>query len=245
MDDCSQHLHSTVAHQTMDNMQDECKICFKNFGKTQQKQQTLSCGHKFCSTCIVDVMEKSQLTCPSCFAECSATNVAQFSVNCNSSALIRKLKCNQPVTATTILGGPHEDCSQDISKMLKCFMNEQKSSFNRLITDYEEVLSQLKKYQEQVKDWKTQHHQLHKRLNMLVEQNKVTLVLIEHEESKVLEIKTRGEKEREKMQLMQGCRDLSTSVQDVITFISNTEHLSMLAEDWIQECQKNFSDIEC
>nr|XP_053644880.1 tripartite motif-containing protein 59-like [Cherax quadricarinatus] len=220
----------------MDNDKpEECKVCFNNYDEELRRPRTLLCGHTFCSQCIEDTIKNAQLTCPSCRAEHSATDATQFPINYTVEAFIKKLRSIQVTSVGTVSTKRGQDRTRGISKKLRSWVQEHKSSISNLISECEEALSQLGKYQGQVRDWKTQHHQLQDRLYDLLEQNKAAIELLEQEDTSVLTMTTEGEAEKKQLQTM-------LETLNTVT-IDEADQYNVEVEDWIQKCQELFPDV--
>src|SRR5690242_4678494 len=46
----------------------ECGICMESYDKHSKKPRFLSCGHGFCETCLIELLQTKgpSLTCPNC-----------------------------------------------------------------------------------------------------------------------------------------------------------------------------------
>nr|XP_053650407.1 uncharacterized protein LOC128700943 isoform X1 [Cherax quadricarinatus]XP_053650408.1 uncharacterized protein LOC128700943 isoform X2 [Cherax quadricarinatus] len=228
----------------MDNDKpEECNVCFSNYDEELRRPRTLLCGHTFCTQCIEDTIKNFQLICPSCRAEHSATAATQFPINYGMEAFIKKFKSMQVTSVRAPTAKPGQTRTRGISKKLRSMVQEHKNSINNLISECEEVLSQLGKYQGQVRDWKTQHHQLQDRLYDLVEQNKAVIELLEQQDTSVLNMTTEGETGKKQLQTMLECLNTVNTVKEVVTTIEEVDQYNMEAEDWIQKCQELFPDV--
>nr|XP_053644925.1 tripartite motif-containing protein 59-like [Cherax quadricarinatus] len=232
------------AEQLTDNDKpEECKVCFNNYDEELQRPRTLPCGHTFCSQCIEDTIKNAQLTCPSCRAEHSATDATQFPISYTMEAVIKKLRSIQVTSVGTMSTKCGQDRTRGISKKLQSLVQEHKSSISNLISECEEELSQLSKYQGQVRDWKTQHHQLQDRLYDLLEQNKAAIELLEQEDTSVLTMTTEGESGKKQLQIMLENLNTVNTAQEVFTTTVEADHYNVEVEDWIQKCQELFPDV--
>ncbi|XP_069935988.1 uncharacterized protein [Cherax quadricarinatus] len=233
----------TVSDYMDDSKPEECKVCFINYDEELHRPRTLPCGHTFCSQCIKDTIKNGQLKCPSCRVVHSATAATQFPISYGMEALLKKFR-NMQVTSV----GPEspksgQDHTRGIGKKLQSVVQEQKSSISNLIRKCDAVLSQLGKYQGQVRDWKTQHHQLQNKLYDLVEQNKVALELLKQEDTSVVNMTTEGGAGKKQLQTMLDCLDTVTTIQEVDTTCDEADQYSVQAEDWIQKCQELFPNF--
>ncbi|KAK8719341.1 hypothetical protein OTU49_014098, partial [Cherax quadricarinatus] len=226
-----------------DSKPEECKVCFINYDEELQRPRTLPCGHTFCSQCIKDSVKNVQLICPSCRAVHSATAATQFPINYGMEALIKKFRNMQVTSVGSESPKSGQDHTRGIGKKLQSMVQEQKSSISNLISECEEVLSQLGKYQGQVRDWKTQHHQLQDKLYDLVEQNKAAIELLEQEDTSVVTMSTEGEAGKKQLQTMLECLDAVTTIQEVDTTCDEADQYSVQAEDWIRKCQELFPNF--
>ncbi|KAK8719593.1 hypothetical protein OTU49_013928, partial [Cherax quadricarinatus] len=222
---------------------EECKVCFNNYDEELRRPRTLPCGHTFCSQCIEDTIKNSQLTCPSCRAEHSATDATQFPIIYAMEAVIKKLRSIQVTSVGTVSTKCGQDRTRGISKKLRSLVQEHKSSISNLISECEEALSQLSKYQGQVRDWKIQHHQLQDRLYDLLEQNKAAIELLEQEDTSVLTMTTEGEAGKKQLQTMLENLNTVNTAQEVVTTIDEADQYNVEVEDWIQKCQELFPDV--
>ncbi|KAK8718938.1 hypothetical protein OTU49_014233, partial [Cherax quadricarinatus] len=137
----------------------------------------------------------------------------------------------------------HHDHPKGVSKKLGSIVQDQKSSINNIITECEDVLSQLEQYQGQVREWKTQHHQLHDRLYDLLEQNKAALELLKEEDTRVTNMTTEGEAGKKELQVMLKCLGTVNTGQEAVISIDEADQCNMEVEDWLQKCQKLFPDV--
>nr|XP_053650375.1 uncharacterized protein LOC128700925 [Cherax quadricarinatus] len=228
----------------MDNdTPEECNVCYSNYDEELRRPRTLPCGHTFCTQCIEDTIKNVRLTCPSCRAEHSATAATQFPINYGMEAFIKKFISMQVTSVETMSAKPGEDHTRGISKKLRSMVEEHKSNINNLISECEEVLSQLGMYQGQVRDWKTQHHQLQDRLYDLVEQNKTAIKFLEQENTSVVNMTTEGEAGKKQLQTMLECLDTVNTAQEVDTAFDEADQCNLEVEDWIQKCQELFPDV--
>ncbi|KAK8723558.1 hypothetical protein OTU49_011783 [Cherax quadricarinatus] len=228
----------------MDNDKpEECKVCFNNYDEELRRPHTLLCGHTFCSQCIEGTIKNAQLTCPSCRAEHSATDATQFPINYAMEAVIKKLRSIQVASVGTVSAKCGQDRTRDIRKKLQSLAQEHKSSISNLISECEEALSQLSKYQGQVRDWKIQHHQLQDRLYDLLEQNKAAVELLEQEDTSVLTMTTEGEAGKKQLQTMLETLNTVNTAQEVFTTIDEADHYNVEVEDWMKKCQELFPDV--
>ncbi|KAK8720455.1 hypothetical protein OTU49_013307 [Cherax quadricarinatus] len=225
----------------MDN-RPKCEACDENYDKVQRRPRSLTCGHTFCSQCIEESIKKV-ITCPTCKAEHRATAVTQFPINCEIEALIKDFKGAQLTSAEALSAKPCQDRTKGISKKLWSSVQEHKSSISNLITKCEEALSQLVQYQGQVRDWKTQHHQLHDRLHELVEKNKAVIELLEQEDTRVVNMATEGETTKKQLHTRLECLDTVNTAKEIAITISEDNQYKMEAEDWTQKCQEDFPDV--
>ncbi|XP_069936234.1 tripartite motif-containing protein 59-like [Cherax quadricarinatus] len=228
----------------MDNDKpEECKVSFNNYDEELRRPRTLPCGHTFCSQCIEDTIKNAELTCPSCRAEHSAKDATQFPINYTVEAFIKKLRNIQVTSVETVSTKCGQDRTRGISKKLRSLVQEHKSSISNLIRECEEALSQLGKYQGQVRDWKTQHHQLQDRLYDLLEQNKAAIELLEQEDTSVLTMTTEGGAGKKQLQTMLENLNTVNTAQNVVTTIDEADHYNVEVEDWIQKRQELFPDV--
>nr|XP_053628629.1 tripartite motif-containing protein 59-like [Cherax quadricarinatus] len=231
-------------HHSPDNDHpEECKVCFDNYDEELRRPRTLPCGHTFCSQCIEDTINDVQLTCPSCRAEHSATAATQFPISYIVEAFIKKFKDTHLTPAGAVLAKCGQDRKRGFSEKLQSMVQEEKSSINNLISECEEMLSQLGKYQGLVRDWNTLHHQLQDRLYDLMEKNMAAIELLEQEDISVVNMTTEGEDGKKQLQTMLECLDTVTTAQEVFAVIDEADQSNMEAEDWIQKCQELFPDV--
>ncbi|XP_045621709.2 uncharacterized protein [Procambarus clarkii] len=226
----------------MDNNPEECSVCFNHYDDLL-RPQCLPCGHTFCSQCIDKGIANVQLTCPACCTQHSATTAAQFPINYDMEALIRKHKSTQVEPLQTVAAKPYQGPARGISKMLWSLVEAQKNSISSLITACEEALAELGVYQGQLGDWKTQHLQLQDRLYGLVEQNKAAMELLELENISVVDMTTQGEAGKAQLQAMLGGLNIVNTAQEAITTIDTADHCNMEVEVWLQKCQELFPDV--
>ncbi|KAK8743461.1 hypothetical protein OTU49_001091 [Cherax quadricarinatus] len=241
-DSCCTLLISHNCSTLMDNRPEKCKACDENYDKVQRRPRSLTCGHTFCSQCIEKSIKKI-ITCPICKAEHRATALTQFPINYEIEALIKNFKGAQLTSAEALLAKSRQDRTRGISKKLWSSVEEDKSSISNLITKCEEALSQLGKYQGQVRDWKTQHHQLQDRLYDLLEQNKAVIELLEQEDASVVNMATEVEAAKKQLQTRLECLDTVNTAKEVTITISEDDQYNVEAEGWIQKCQEVFPDV--
>nr|XP_053642645.1 LOW QUALITY PROTEIN: E3 ubiquitin-protein ligase TRIM13-like [Cherax quadricarinatus] len=228
----------------MDNYNpEECKVCFNNYDEELRRPRNLPCGHTFCSQCIEDTIQNAQLICPSCRAKHSATDATQFPIVYAIEAFMKKLRSIQVTSVETVSTKCGQDRTRGISKKLRSLVQEHKRSISNLISECEEALSQLSKYQGQVRDWKTQHHQLQDRLHDLLEQNKAAIELLEQEDTSVLTMTTEGEAGKKQLQTMLENLNTVNTAEEVVTTIDEADYYNVEVEDWIQKCQELFPGV--
>nr|XP_053650558.1 tripartite motif-containing protein 59-like [Cherax quadricarinatus] len=222
---------------------EECNVCYNNYDEELRRPRTLPCGHTFCTQYIEDTINNAQLNCPSCRAEHSATAANQFPICYIVEAFIKKLKDTHFTPIGEVSAIPDQGHTRGFSRKLLSVVREQMSSVNNHISKYEEVLSQLGKYQQQVRDWKTQHHQLQDRLYDLMEQNMAAIELLEQEDTSVVNMTTEGEEGKKQLETILECLTIVNSAQEVVPTIVEADQYNVEAEDWIQKCQALFPDV--
>ncbi|XP_069939521.1 uncharacterized protein [Cherax quadricarinatus] len=158
-------------------------------------------------------------------------------------AFIKKFKSMQVASVGAVSAKPGQDHTRGISKKLQSMVQEHKNSINNLISECEEVLSQLDKYQGKVRDWKTQHHQLQERLYDLMEKNMAAIELLEQEDTSVANMTTEGEAGKKQLQTMLECLDTVNTAQEVVTTIDEGDQYNVEVEVWIQKCQELFPNV--
>nr|XP_045607518.1 tripartite motif-containing protein 5-like isoform X2 [Procambarus clarkii] len=213
---------------------EECTVCCDNYDEALRRPRTLPCGHTFCSQCIETTFKNNELVCPSCRTEHIVASTSRFPVNYGMEAFIRKLGCNA-TSESSSSAKRKQDGARGISKKLRSLAQEQKSSISSLISNCEEVLSQMGEYRGQLRDWKTQHHQLQDKLDDLAEQNKAAIELLEREDTSVVDMATQVEEGKKQLETMLGNFDTVNTKHVVVT----TEEV----EDWLQKCQDVFPDV--
>nr|XP_053650556.1 tripartite motif-containing protein 5-like [Cherax quadricarinatus] len=237
------YANSRLRHRSDNDKPEECNVCYNNYDEELRRPRNLPCGHAFCTQCIEDTINNVQLTCPSCRAEHSATAATQFPISYGMEAFMKKFTSMQVTSVGAVSAEPGQDHTRGIGKKLQSRVQEQKNSISYLISKCEEVLSQLGKYQQQVRDWKTQHHQLQDRLNDLMEQNKAAIELLEQEDTSVVNMTTEGEAGKKQLQTILECLDTVNTVQEVVSTIVEADQYDVEGEDWIQKCQALFPDV--
>nr|XP_045619596.1 tripartite motif-containing protein 59-like [Procambarus clarkii] len=218
---------------------EECSVCLINYDE-DLRPRSLPCGHSFCSKCVDNAIKNGQLTCPSCRTQHSARAAAHLPINYGIEACVRKLKQYQLMPMGTSTAKRCQTQTGVASKKLRSMVEEQKSSIRSLITEREEVLSQLGEYRGQLSDWKTRHLQLQERL---VEQNKAVMKLLEQEDVRVVAMTTQGEEVMTLLQAMLGSLDTANSIDNADTAIDTAVEGNVEVQHWFQKCQALFPDV--
>nr|XP_053649022.1 E3 ubiquitin-protein ligase TRIM31-like [Cherax quadricarinatus] len=231
--DCAQN----VFFATDNGNPEECIVCLTNYDDDLQRPRTVPCGHTFCSQCIettITTDNNQYFTCPSCRTKHSATTATQFPINYGMEAFIRKHK--------SMLAKHCQGCPAETHKKIQLLVKEHKSSISNLLVQCDEVLFQLDKYQEQVRDWKTQHHLLEARLYDLLEQNKAAIELLEKENTGLMNVATEGEAGKQQLHTWLECLDTLNTVEEINKTITESDPYRKEAENWIQKCQQLVPD---
>ncbi|KAK4311233.1 hypothetical protein Pmani_017248 [Petrolisthes manimaculis] len=58
----------------------ECGICFTLFDDIERRPRTLPCGHTFCTSCLIVLLETKNLTCPSCRVKHRTTTINKIPI---------------------------------------------------------------------------------------------------------------------------------------------------------------------
>nr|XP_045592784.1 E3 ubiquitin-protein ligase RNF168-like isoform X2 [Procambarus clarkii] len=211
---------------------EECKVCITNYDKAKRRPRTLPCGHTFCTLCVAGMIKLQRLSCPTCRVDHKATSATHFPISYDMEAVIRKLK----VLQLTVLPSskPNERRS---------LIQEKEDSVSQLLSGFQETLSQLKRYEVQLRDWKNQHEELLAKLSDLVERNKGALKLLEDELSILLYQRKKGEEGVARLEGTQGSLAGVHSAAEAATALDDSERYNAEVEDWIQNCQKIFPDV--
>ncbi|XP_069182617.1 uncharacterized protein [Procambarus clarkii] len=211
---------------------EECKVCITNYDKAKRRPRTLPCGHTFCTLCVAGMIKLQRLSCPTCRVDHKATSATHFPISYDMEAVIRKLK----VLQLTVLPSskPNERRS---------LIQEKEDSISQLLSGFQETLSQLKRYEVQLRDWKNQHEELLAKLSDLVERNKGALKLLEDELSILLYQRKKGEEGVARLEGTQGSLAGVHSAAEAATALDDSERYNAEVEDWIQNCQKIFPDV--
>ncbi|XP_069159705.1 uncharacterized protein [Procambarus clarkii] len=222
---------------------EECTVCYENYEEATRRPRTLPCGHTFCSDCIENAIENDRLPCPNCRAPHRALSALQFPISYCVEALIRKLKDTQRMSAGSTSTKRRVDCSRSTSKKLRSLAQEQKKCMMSLVTDCDEVLTQLSEYQGQLSDWTTHHHQLHDRLCDLVEQNKGAIKLLEQENTSVVDMVKEGVEGKSQLQVLLGNMDESDTGESIASMERANQCNVEVIEDWLQKCHDKFPNV--
>ncbi|KAK4303628.1 hypothetical protein Pmani_024372 [Petrolisthes manimaculis] len=59
----------------------ECGICFTLFDDIERRPRTLPCGHTFCTSCLIVLLETKNLTCPSCRVKHRTTTINKIPIS--------------------------------------------------------------------------------------------------------------------------------------------------------------------
>ncbi|KAK4317956.1 hypothetical protein Pmani_011012 [Petrolisthes manimaculis] len=59
----------------------ECGICFTLFDDIERRPRTLPCGHTFCTSCLIVLLETKNLTCPSCRVKHQTTTINKIPIS--------------------------------------------------------------------------------------------------------------------------------------------------------------------
>ncbi|XP_042222281.1 uncharacterized protein LOC121866577 isoform X1 [Homarus americanus] len=215
-----------------DDNPEECNVCVTNYDRGKRRPRTLPCGHTFCSLCLADMIKKSHLSCPSCRVEHKAKSPTQFPISYAMEAVIRKLKILQLTAASAPT--PTEDL---------LLLQEKEENINNLISGLQKTLSQMKKYESQLLDWKCQHEDLQAKIDILTEQNKAALKLLEGELSILLYQQKKGEEGIKRLQAMQESLVSANTSHKTVSDLDDHDGCNVKTEEWIQNCQKIFPDV--
>ncbi|KAK4324108.1 hypothetical protein Pmani_005233 [Petrolisthes manimaculis] len=68
----------------------ECGICFTLFDDIERRPRTLPCGHTFCTSCLIVLLETKNLTCPSCRVKHRTTTINKIPINYNLEEMLKQ-----------------------------------------------------------------------------------------------------------------------------------------------------------
>ncbi|KAK4310817.1 hypothetical protein Pmani_017642 [Petrolisthes manimaculis] len=70
----------------------ECGICFTLFDDIERRPRTLPCGHTFCTSCLIVLLETKNLTCPSCRVKHQTTTINKIPISYTIEEILRQQK---------------------------------------------------------------------------------------------------------------------------------------------------------
>ncbi|KAK4301475.1 hypothetical protein Pmani_026394 [Petrolisthes manimaculis] len=176
----------------------ECGICFTLFDDIERRPRTLPCGHTFCTSCLIVLLETKNLTCPSCRMKHQTTTINKIPINYNLEEMLRHnknantaeglLPSNEDTTSSKESGTPAGDTFTTIKPSLKNFFEEQSTCMDNAVDDREEKIGQLELYRTHLAKWKQQHDQQMEKMKQLETLNKTISNDLDQEDCRIRDV---------------------------------------------------------
>ncbi|KAK4322097.1 hypothetical protein Pmani_007150 [Petrolisthes manimaculis] len=154
----------------------ECGICFTLFDDIERRPRTLPCGHTFCTSCLIVLLETKNLTCPSCRVKHRTTTINKIPISYTIEEILRQPGTPAGATFTTI------------KPTLKNFLEEQSTSIDSAVDDREENMGQLELYHTHLAKWKQQHDQQMEKMKQLETLNKTISNDLDQEDCRIRDV---------------------------------------------------------
>ncbi|KAK4308829.1 hypothetical protein Pmani_019506 [Petrolisthes manimaculis] len=130
----------------------ECGICFTLFDDIERRPRTLPCGHTFCTSCLIVLLETKNLTCPSCRVKHRTRKINKIPINYNLEEILRQqrqmLRHNKALAS--LIPSKNVNTTEGLLPS-----NEDTTSSKESGTPADENTDWKKKYQELFPDVKT------------------------------------------------------------------------------------------
>ncbi|KAK4313645.1 hypothetical protein Pmani_015017 [Petrolisthes manimaculis] len=248
----------------------ECGICFTLFDDIERRPRTLPCGHTFCTSCLIVLLETKNLTCPSCRVKHQTTTINKIPISYTIEEILRQQKqmlrhnealaslmpsknanttegllpSNEDTTSSKEPGTPAGDTFTTIKPSLKNFLEEQSTSIDSAVDDREENMGQLELYRTHLAKWKQQHDQQMEKMKQLETLNKTISNDLEQEDCRVNNLIGKGREIVEQLKATQRRIQDITKEEEVGQVINQAFHYIDENTDWKKKYQELFPDVK-
>ncbi|XP_042883048.1 uncharacterized protein LOC122260027 [Penaeus japonicus] len=223
----------------------DCKVCLDKFNEEDKRPRYIPCGHTFCSFCLSNLFRNGSVSCPTCRAKHTASDVAQFPI----AYLVEELIKNCNVRRTLETAGPatspsEPNAKKGISKKLTSLREEQRDSIDNLEDTCESVFTELAMYKGSLSHWQSEHDKfVDKIAKIMIEPNEEIRRALADERKSLEDVWEEGLARQREMDsaLVTLCK--AETAQQVVTAIDIADQRQTATEAWIEKCREDLPNI--